>query len=638
MKNKLMKVLLTLVTVFAMTTAAYAANTITFKSDKPLMPDSTCGEAGAITLQFDDNTIIHEGDVIRFALSNGVTVCGNLDYYMVLADDGIETLSDTNSPVSSTNESATITVTIGADTHTNGSDILDDTSQWDVGFRVQASDNSRYITLTLGRRVIETTNEDNFRFTTEYANTSRDMSIKFTCVDDEQAIVKLFHGLLAYNFAELSEKTVPAGVDTAEVYWEKTAGATIPLIYDNNELNDLKDNTLCVDTATNDYAGDYVYAIPTSEPFGGDSTYQQTFLGDYIVAQLIAQMEYVVEPSCKDDICNYIPTVGGVNQDNEEVPADGNFDFGTYSTSSADSTSIVDRWSSTGYCSSVGNTIGNGLKFYLSGDTFQENDQFRFTFTIRVGSSEDSDMVVWDAAAPSQALLTAYNSSSNCDSDADPLNTTLRAADMSNGAWGVWGGDDNTEMTAFRGTVTIQADETTFGAVLFDLPSATIDLDNASAGQKVYVDVVVEKLPCGTIVNETICLGELIADCPATAGSAKIDGIAFIGDRALTNVLHGYLGRVAANNPSTTLGFPYAPSLDDADFFTGIAITNIGGAAGTVTFTLTDAAGGTATWDGGSLAAGNQLVTTLDAIKDSLVNGTTALDTTKTVYISVKID
>ena len=646
MKNRMIRFLIAVFTVFAITSMAHASNQITMSSDKPLMPDSTCGEAGATSLQFDDETVIAEGDVIKFALSNGVTVCGTLDYYIKLADDG-ETLFGTgntpaDAPITSTDQSNADVLSvvnfgtcIGAEP--NGSTLIDASgSAFDVGFRVQATDGERYITLTLGRRQL-TSIGNTEKFSTE--TTDDDMYIRYNATNaDSFFILKLFSGdTTATDGEPCSPDATSDGVavgtiasaSTSDYFYERNTSTTTAGFYDNAGLSEEKDNTLCIDTATGNYSADYVYAIPASEPFGNDSTYKQNFLGDYIVAQIIDEMLYTVAEACKDATCNYISTTAGVSQGGDTIAATGAFDFGNYSESTTAST--VDRWSSTGYCNATtSDLLGNGIKFSLSGDNFDEGDQFRFTFTIRAGSTASTTLATWDAYTAEKAFYEAANSDNICESGSTVMTNTATPST----ADGQHGGSLLNDATAYRDTYTVNSTQSTFGALVFDLPDATINLTNATAGQKVYVDIVVEKLPCGTIATESICIAELIATCPSVAGAAIIDGIMFVGDTSFA-YLHGYLGRVADNTPAATLTFPYAPPVSSTDYWAGIAISNIGTASAQLVFTLTDALGGTATYTKTGLAAGTQFKTTLGEISGDLVDGATALSTDQDVYISV---
>jgi hypothetical protein len=385
----------------------------------------------------------------------------------------------------------------------------------------------------------------------------------------------------------------------------------------------------CIDTL--DFSGSLVHAIPESRPAQSNSTYQLSFLGDYIVAQLVSAVEYVIEPACKDDICNLVPISVSFDQAGNEISAPGNFDFGDYSAAAA-AASSVDRWGSSGY-TCVGPTIGNGIIIYKDGDTFEDGDEYEITLEVLIGSSANGTLVDFNTNTPDNTYWTSSNSTSNCNTDANPLTTTA----VPTTAWAFAGTGANLN-TKIMANYTVTATEIGFNAILVDLPQIDIlDVSQVSAGQKIYLNVSVVKLPCGGEIVSTddpICLAELVSSCP-TSGSTVIDGIAFIGDRMLSDVLHGYLGRTYATGANTSLFFPYAPALNDAGFFTGLCIANTGTNDVVLTITLQGATGGTATYTSDTVKSGNQFVTVLDTLIDDLVDGATALDLEDTVTVSV---
>jgi hypothetical protein len=611
-KKTIFTILVALLASFCMVGSAMAANSMTNNSDKPIEPKSTCSQAGSISGIFDINTILHEGDVIRYLLDDGVTVCGNIDYFLVLADWGIDTLANgVNDPVQSTNGAGAgfSTFEIGQAGAALGNAAIGGASAYQIGFLVQATDGARTVSLTVAKRQ---TGAGVGQFAvTANSVLATGFTIKYVeTMADDKLTVKLFDKNNALAF-----------------FFEPADRTAAPTIYDDDiqDAGDAADNVFCVNTSL--FSGSLVHAIPESRPVS--NTYQLTFLGDFIVQQLVAAVNYAVSTACKDAICNLIPLVTSVDQLGNNVAATGKFDFGDYSAAAA-SFSTVDRWSSTGYCNPPGNTIGNGLLFYKDGALFELGDQYQITMTLRVGTTADADKIIFDAAAAETEWWTTRGADSNCSTSAAPLATP------SAGVWAFVGTPAADLATVTRGTFTIGATELNKGAILLDLPAMTMTLANVVAGEKIYLDVAVAKLPCGgSIATATICLGELVATCP-TATNAVIDGIAFIGDRALTDVLHGYLGRLYALAANTTLFFPYAPALDDAGFFTGLSIANTGSGNVILTITLRDANGGTATYTTPTAVnSGTMWVNTLDSLKASLVDGATPLDTTQTVTVNV---
>jgi hypothetical protein len=349
-----------------------------------------------------------------------------------------------------------------------------------------------------------------------------------------------------------------------------------------------------------------------------------------------------VTTACKDDICNPVPIGTTVDQQGVETTPDGIFSFGIYDSgpkSATDASNKGDRWGSSGYCAGYTNT-GNAILIYKDGDSFSAGDQYKVTLTVRDGSTANDKVAKWGGIGAVDWFSNS-NSGSNCSFNADPFTSEQSAG---GGYTPVKAGDDS----SWEKTYTITASQDSNNAIVIQLPQVTLpDLEKVSAGDKVYVDVEVTKLPCGgAIKKETFCLAELVDKCTAPT-NVSIDGIAFIGDRQLTRVLHGYLGRLYTKDKDNYnkvtykvdamdgLFFPYAPALNDADFFTGLVIDNTGTSDVVLTVTLQDSAGGTATYTSGTVKAGTQWVDVLDNLKSSLVEGATPLDLTKTVTVSV---
>ena len=612
MRNKtLLTILVSFLAIFCMVGTSMAANSATMNSDKPIIPKSTCGNAGNISLILDRNTIMHEGDVVRFLLDDGVTVCGNINYFLQILNNGTAVIANgATDPIQSTSNSAagsdflvysngglvTGAITSNGAT-TNGSTV-------DVGFLVQATDGSRLINVTLAVRD-QANNE-------VAADSTSDLTITYKA-DSAQ-------DLLTFKFFDRN---------TSAAFFKEPVTGT-PTLYDTN-LNAVSDNVLCVNTSA--FSGSLVHAIPESRPAQSNATYQLSFLGDYIVAQLVSAVTYKIEPACKDAICNYVPISLSVDQQNNPIPATGSFDFGSYSTGAA-AASAEDRWKSSGYATPcVGDAIGNGIIVYKDGDTFDDGAQFQVTLTVRVGTTADAAKAEWNAAAVTD-YWTSSNAAANCNTDQGPLTTT--AAGSPDWAFSGTGANLNTQTKV---TYTVTSAQSSMNAILLDLPQIDMDLTKVAAGQKVYLDVSLVKLPCGGVIKTAeICLAELVEKCPSTnTGTNYIDGIAFIGDRMLTDVLHGYLGRTNnATDITTGLFFPYAPALNDASFFTGLAITATGSNNVMLTVTITDSAGGSATYSPTTaVPAGGQLVMTLDSMIDDLVDGATPLDLSKNVSVRV---
>jgi hypothetical protein len=615
MRNKtLFIILVSLFAVFTMVGTSMAANSVTMLSDKPIIPKSECGHGGNISLLFDADTIMHEGDVIRFLLSADTAVCGNINYFLSMADEGDETiLNATDDPIQSTSAGGDFTIFSNGTQVAGAAAIISNSaagtlatedSEVEVGFLVQATNGSRYITLTLGVRDLSGPAGQAGQVFTQ---SSSDLTVTYNPTNpDDELTIKLFDGGSKNNADGIAD------------FWEKDVDGLY--LDDIADLEDYADNVLCIDTSS--FTGSQVYAIPESRPANSDNTYQLSFLGDYIIAQIVEGVTYTIEQACKDEICNLFDIGLSVNQAGEEIADTGDFDFGNYGAG----TPTADRWVSENYC--TGPTYGNGIIFY-SEDSFAEGEEYEITLTVRTGSTANPDVTYWLGATPEATYYTNSNSESNCDVDAPAL--------VASGAGGWNYLVDATRASGFdesvqTGTYTITAAETVNNAIMIDLDDVRLDLTEVSAGEKVYVDVSVVKLPCGgAIQSATICLAELVDGCPGPVftGTNYIDGICFIGDRMLADVMHGYLARTntTTDNTSSAVFFPYAPALNDDTFFTGIAITAIGTNDVNLTVTITDSAGGSASYTTTTpVPAGGQMVFTLDSLIDDLVDGTTPLD------------
>lgn len=616
-KKILFTMMVTFIAAFCLVGSAMAAQQVTNFSDKPIEPKSSCSQAGSISLQFPINTTMHEGDTIRYLLSSGAKVCGNIDYFLQLANNGqMVVVNGAGDPVQVTNNNAGLfdiqvlqdnaALVAGALTVDGGAG---DAAA--VGLLVSAVDGADTISMTLARKDL-VTNVVSIISSTVAGDHA--FAIQYVANDpNENLTIKFF------------DKN-----NLAAFFFEPADRLLAPTVYDDDiaDAGDTADNVLCVNTVN--YTGSSLYAIPESRPVS--NLYQMTFLGDFIVQQLVSAVNYKVETVCKDAICNLIPLVASVDQQGNNVPANGKFDFGTYTDAFPLANLTVDRWSSTGYCGTNANLLGNGVIFYKDGATFSAGDQFKVTMTVRVGSLANGQKITFDAAEPTD-YLTVKGNGPNCNSSDNPgaANSNF-AATAASTAWAFAGVPAANQNTVISGTYTIVDNKK--GALMFDLPALTMTLANVTAGEKVFLDITVSKLPCGgPIASNTICLGELVNTCPFTV-NASIDGIAFIGDPALTRVLHGYLARQAAGN---ALFFPYAPAMESSDFFTGISIDNTGATAVNLTVLFKDANGGTATYTQNGLAAGNMWVTTLDALMGTpnFVDGVTPLDTTQSMTVNV---
>lgn len=619
-RKTLFTLFVTAFTVFSMVGFAMAANTVTVTSDKPIQPKSECSLAGSQSWNMDNETTLHEGDIVRYLLPTDVTICGTINYFLRLYQPGIayDISSVPGSPIIATAAGSTFDVQSAGASVAPGALVDANGALAELGFKVTGTDNARTYQMQLGTRSLADIDIDTTGDTV--LDTTVPAGTFMAVADDGRDITVTFNGAAATTL--LVVKFFSGNIDPLW-FLERDNVSDFPNVYDV-VLDDVSDNTICLDNL--EYNSSTIAAIPESRPY--QPAYQLNFLGDFIIQQLISAVGYTVEPACKDDVCQLVPLSLDVTQSGQEVEADGEFDFGDYLATVPASPN--DSWTSDGYCTSP--TIGNGIIFKQDGQDFQAGDEYRVTMTVRAGTTADVERAIFrDGAIGTRHAFTDANNSENCEFRVD-------GQDWLAAGWALYGGPDNDDATAIRATINVTTDEEDADAILFDLPYFKVFTEEVSAGEKVFIDVVIEKLPCGgAIVQETICLAELIDFCPTPAGAAMIDGIAFIGDRSLTSVLHGYLGRTYVVAADNSLFFPYAPALEDAGFFTGFGLTNVGDTDVNLTFTVTDASGGMATYTpADALPAGNMWVNTLDAIADELVDGATPLDMTLPVNVNIE--
>jgi hypothetical protein len=86
------KGILTLLTVVYMvltfSVVTFAADNAVMKTTVPNIPKSTCYQAGTVRVEFDEGTWLGNGDIIMFSLSNNVTLCRDINFYLAL-DSGV---------------------------------------------------------------------------------------------------------------------------------------------------------------------------------------------------------------------------------------------------------------------------------------------------------------------------------------------------------------------------------------------------------------------------------------------------------------------------------------------------------------------------------------------------------------------
>lgn len=597
---------------------AFAANVVDVNMNKKIVPRSSCEQAGSIALSFDDQTIMHEGDQINFLLNNNATVCGNVDFYLKLTDtnkgvgggnDATGIGDDANQPVRTTQgNNDNFIVTFNGVAQADDSGIFTDTnygdgSKVDFGFRVQATDGSQFVYMTLGWRALAALTNPTKAIYTFTADSSSSNTIKYNMDPNNQA-----SKLIVQFFDEA----------TNSMYlWEEANGSSAPNVYDDDigDAGDEADNVLCLNLS-NTGSATTVSAIPESKPL--NSNYQLTFVGDYIITQIVSTVSYKVEAACKDNTCLEVAVVSGVDQELNSVAASGQFDFGDY-TSGTCTDATADRWTSSGYCNSSSGALGNGILFYKDGSSFDQNDEFRVTMTLLVGTTQDYNYARFSATDVESAFYTGGSKSSsnaNCSCSMTGISSSTSGASVTyvqaggnNWNWynpsSVATKNQTSKTAVFQINSEAQAAK---GGILIDLDPVQLGIGKVSVGEKVYLNVNVQKLPCGTVASANICLAELISTCTDPASLAQL------------------------TFPFVT---PASPDTSVDPFWSGICITNTSSDSVTVQLVFYDTEGGMGTFTD-TLAAQGMIRTTFGAmVADTTkwTDGTTALNPQKYAFM-----
>jgi hypothetical protein len=491
--------------VLAFSTMALAANQIFMKTTVPNIPKSTCWQAGTDTMEIDSLSTMQEGDVITFTLNNKVTVCKALDFFVTFANTaGVLDVTGTL-PVSTT--AGAITAAAAG-------------QQW--GFVVQAPAGSQIITLTL-RQVITATG-------VLAADTNLRMTFTGTALTDK-LVVKLFDG-----------KT---GVFATSGILKWTAANT----YFTAVTAD--DNTLCIDTLTQDYLGEYVVNTPNSVPdLVGDKL---NFSGDYTIAHIMPAVDYSIV-TCKGVNCGNI-VLGSSTQTTSCV----SFDYETIGTGT------------NGYCTTHDALAGTVPKIIIQSSQPWQVTTYSIKADILVNGSLAAKGVYWSSTLPAYVAT----ATSPCGALGTPATGALPGALTYAYADGTSVGIAPRAAGAYDCTITAAQKATRFQTATaggwfaagqyylqIDLPPFVYNLAEINSGDVVTVRITLTKGTCGT-VSKDFCIGTF--GCPASVSSGKCL-------------------------------VPFVSSLAAGDtYWNGLAIINTASTAGTVTLNAYKKDGTTAT-------------------------------------------
>jgi hypothetical protein len=328
MGNKIKRILVTLVMLFLTANWAMAGNNVELQTDVPDIPQSSCDQAGNIVMMFESGAQMQEGDIITFSLTNSVSVCKSVDFFLRLADQGTEQLqSSTSLPIYDTSTGSDYVYTRTSGGALYGYPMTDNGTMFDIGFRVYAPKNSQTITLTLGRR----TSDGTFYGGNMPGSTDGKFIVTYTPDEsDNRMVMRLFDQKNDSNFF-FKDNVLVSGTQY-----------TVAFTSTDDQLN-----ALCINTSNlNITSQEYVLATPKSTVV--DDSYRLSFTGDYYVAHVTSSYSYSIENACKDE-CPSIYITPGQDQWGNSLAPSGYFDTGNYNAGMTTS----ERWVSSGTCNST---------------------------------------------------------------------------------------------------------------------------------------------------------------------------------------------------------------------------------------------------------------------------------------------
>ncbi|GBC60203.1 hypothetical protein DENIS_1154 [Desulfonema ishimotonii] len=471
-QNKLIAVMSTVFAICLMATSAWAIDRVEVKvTSEPIPRVVQCSKAGGFSLEFDSQTTLEPGDVIKIDLPNyfngdQVTLCKNIDF---VVSQGAGAAYDTTTATWNLNGTgwAAVPLQVAGQENpfvypaTTAANAAPNATGNSIIFHVKGSNGGDRITITVIGAAGDT--------------------LQVGTDGDAKLILKLFD--LKDNDGDVD---TPAFSNPG--IWEDADGDGV---YD--EALDGNDNALCIDVFDGDTPKGETTVFKAnmdSDDLSGNDKF--TFIpSDPQIAHIKGSSEYELFP-CK-----------GAKADNIPMPEEGQ-----NSTSCAP----FDYESGAGYC-----TAANlGRRIVIKRNTaFSASEKFGVRLQI-VSPSE----VYWGAAG------VGYNTMATptCTiASADTLTATATDAN----------GNAVTEF-ATGGTCTVTSDQdaktltTAFGigfanetqtAIYVDMPQL-VYTSAVSEGDTVQVEVSLLKQPCGEIFTTTIDLGTF--GCQNTASDALL--------------------------------------------------------------------------------------------------------------------
>ncbi len=585
-KRRVLFMMVGMISILAMAGAAFAANEVFLKTTVPNMPQTPCEQAGTISQEYAPGSVLSENDVIEFTLSNNVSICKQIDFFLRLtstehpADANglggyqLPSVNNADFPVVVTNisEDAISIFDITLD-HTYPAQAAGDFALYgdlyELGFLVRGNVGAQRMYLTLSRRALRDGFDPEYPVAADASGFNVYEGMVYNVPADDERL-GVYFGWLAATGDAADRMTIRLfdekysglyygtyGTQGQAMYFFKEDDYTTTSLTYKDYVDDTEpeDNVLCVNVMN--FTQEYVEATPDDMPT--DPQFAITFSGDYTIARVLADVNYVLEAICKPNC--YDVAIG------EEVGQFGTtggttaFDPGEYSSA------LDERFSpGVGMCNGAG---GIGFLVYNDMDTLP-NDELILTLTVLVNGLEAETTAYWAGAAP-DAMYWADNDEACYSTSLQQIGYT-RAFD--------WVRDStNTAIDhQIQGRFKLGTGSDQVNGFVIDLGTIGIDPSRLDDGDEISVNVRLEKFPCSVLIDEELCVANMVDEC--TAGGGGTGG-------------------------ATTLTFPYVTGLEEP-WFCGIAIDNMGTVAGPATITMYDAEGGMGVFETPDIPAGGQ--------------------------------
>jgi hypothetical protein len=574
MNFKGLKILVTLCTVFFFAATAFAGGEAEIKTDVPAIPQSVCDQAGWISMEVGDGFTLYENDSIEWSLTNGVELCKAVDMFLIIADQTPMTYAQGSTvAISTTNAANQVTVTSAASG--DEAELVGGGGDGALGLHIVGNVGQQTVTVTLRRIDLVT-----------------GLIGDFDAIDPDTHDLEIAFGVGLGDVTDtmtirLFDNKADAYAGAGDIGFRKDDPATTTV---EDYLIDIdpEDNSLCIDTLTNDpqfESGQYVNATPDSQPASGGT--QISFTGDSRVANITGSEGYTIDRLSKD-ACPDIAIGGTPNQFGVITGAPGSFDPGDFDNTAKLATA-GSRWSAG---SPLCQTAGTGVIITKSSN-WSLSDQYEIEISMAVMAAGATSYTAADADevwfSNGANVYTTDSSDSNIQHD----NTAIAAIAPVETATV----DATTTNTTAYTYEYFNPTDNTQDSFILDIGDIGIDPNALTVGDTIGLVVTLRKFPCGEVITETLCMGVVVQSCSSTGPST-----------------------------SSTLYFPFGIGASNSNYWSGIAIANQSALAGDVTCVLYGEGGGSATYDGGTVDAMGMLrVPVNTAFFNGLTQGTTAL-------------